>query len=137
MRNLLLLCFILASSLNASAQEALTTRTETPDVAPGILIHQVYFWLEHPDSVEDQAALLQGLETLRDIPGVLFLVTCTPAPTRARDVIVSDWSVSEMIQFPSVEAQDAYQSHPIHLAFIENYKHLWKKVVVYDGMTTP
>ena len=137
MRNLLLLCFILASSLNASAQEALTTRTETPDVAPGILIHQVYFWLEHPDSVEDQAALLQGLETLRDIPGVLFLVTCTPAPTLARDVIVSDWSVSEMIQFPSVEAQDAYQSHPIHLAFIENYQHLWKKVVVYDGITTP
>jgi hypothetical protein len=97
----------------------------------------VYFWLEHPDSVEDQAALLQGLETLRDIPGVLLLVTCTPAPTLARDVIVSDWSVSEMIQFPSVEAQDAYQSHPIHLAFIENYQHLWKKVVVYDGITTP
>jgi len=37
----------------------------------------------------------------------------------------------------SVEAQDTYQSHPIHLAFIENYQHLWKKVVVYDGITTP
>ena len=34
----------------------------------------------------------------------------------------------------SMAAQDAYQIDPIHLAFVENYKHLWTKVVVYDSV---
>ena len=96
MRNLLLLCFILASYLNASAQEAHTTRTETPDVAPGILIHQVYFWLDHPDSVEDQAALLQGLETLRDIPAFEFDEEST-AQLSLRTLVGVSWLLASTI----------------------------------------
>jgi hypothetical protein len=37
-----------------------------------------------------------------------------------------------MMFFNNTQDQDIYQVHPIHKAFVENYSHLWDKVVVYD-----
>ncbi len=39
-----------------------------------------------------------------------------------------------MAFFKNKEDQDIYQTHPIHLKFIEDCQHLWQKVVVYDAM---
>ena len=47
-------------------------------------------------------------------------------------MVDNSFDVSELMIFESVEAQDAYQVHPIHIEFIENYSHLWERVVVYD-----
>lgn len=37
--------------------------------------------------------------------------------------------------FENVEAQNQYQVHPLHVAFVENCAHLWERVVVYDSVT--
>jgi hypothetical protein len=100
--------------------------------ASGTIIHQVFFWLEHPDSMEDKAELKKGLETLSGISEVQMLATGEPASTMKRQVVVSDWDVSETMYFGSTEDQDIYQNHPLHQAFIKEYGHLWKKIVVYD-----
>ena len=55
-----------------------------------------------------------------------------PASTLKRDVVVTDYQVTEMMFFNNTQDQDIYQVHPIHKAFVENYSHLWEKVVVYD-----
>lgn len=60
-----------------------------------------------------------------------------PASTKKREVIVSDWHVSEIIYFESIADQDAYQIDPIHQRFVQNYSHLWEKVVVYDMLLDP
>ena len=101
-------------------------------VASGTIIHQVFFWLENPDSMEDKTELKKGLETLSGISEVQMLATGEPASTMEREVVVSDWDVSETMYFRSTEDQDTYQNHPLHQAFIKEYGHLWKKVVVYD-----
>jgi hypothetical protein len=47
-------------------------------------------------------------------------------------VVDNSWQVSELMYFRSLEDQAAYQEHPIHKAFVQQYSALWKKVQVYD-----
>lgn len=96
------------------------------------LTHIVLFWLRHPDSAQDRAMLVEGLEGLRAIPEVKSLHTGFPAQTEARDVVDHSWSVSELMIFDSPADQTAYQSHPLHDAFIAKCEHLWDRVVVFD-----
>jgi len=87
---------------------------------------------EQSYSVQDKQLLKEGLQSLAAIEEVRHLIIGEPAPTFDREVIASDWHVSEVIYFDSVAAQDAYQVDPIHQLFVTNYSHLWSKVVVYD-----
>ena len=96
------------------------------------MIHHVYFTLKNPDSVQDKQLLKEGLQSLAAIEEVRQLIIGEPAPTFDREVIASDWHVSEVIYFDSVADQDAYQVDPVHQLFVTNYSHLWSKVVVYD-----
>ena len=96
------------------------------------MIHHVYFTLKNPDSVQDKQLLKEGLQSLAAIQEVKHLIIGEPAPTFDREVIASDWHVSEVIYFDSVADQDAYQVDPVHHLFVTNYSHLWSKVVVYD-----
>ena len=124
MKKYIFLLSLLFTGYNGFSQEA--------TVASGTIIHQVFFWLENPDSMEDKAELKKGLETLSGISEVQMLATGEPASTMEREVVVSDWDVSETMYFRSTEDQDTYQNHPLHQSFIKEYGHLWKKVVVYD-----
>ena len=96
------------------------------------MIHHVYFTLKNPDSMQDKQLLKEGLRSLASIEEVKHLIIGEPAPTYDREVIASDWHVSEVIYFDSVADQDAYQVDPVHQLFVTNYNHLWSKVVVYD-----
>ena len=96
------------------------------------LTHLALFWLKRPDSLEDRQALVEGVETLRAIRHVRTLHIGFPAGTESRDVVDNSWSVSELMTFDSLEDQAAYQTHPVHQAFIANCGHLWDRVVVYD-----
>jgi len=96
------------------------------------IIHHVFFWLKNEGSDIDRQELVAGLQTLENIPQVKKLLIGLPASTEKREVVDNSFCVSEMMYFDSVEEQDAYQTHPIHLAFVEKYGHLWERVVVYD-----
>jgi Stress responsive A/B Barrel Domain len=96
------------------------------------LTHLALFWLKRPDSAEDRAQLAAGLETLRAVPQVRTLQIGYPASTETRDVVDNSWAVSELMTFDSLADQAAYQTHPVHQAFIAACGHLWARVVVYD-----
>ena len=98
----------------------------------GQIIHHVFFWLNNPDSESDKQQLIEGLNTLGSIDEVKFLLVGTPASTIKREVVDNSFDVSELMIFDSVEAQDAYQVHPMHTEFVQSYSHLWERVVVYD-----
>lgn len=92
----------------------------------------IFFWLTNPDSESDKQQLMDGLNTLRAIDEVKVLMVGTPASTIQRDVVDNSFHVSEIMIFDTVEDQDAYQVHPVHAEFVENYSPLWERVVVYD-----
>jgi hypothetical protein len=103
-----------------------------PTVLPKIA-HHVFFWLKNPDSKADLAALLAGLRTLEGIETIRAAHIGVPAATEKRAVIEDGYSASELFLFDDLDGQNAYQVHPLHVAFVKNCSHLWSKVVVFDS----
>jgi hypothetical protein len=99
------------------------------------LAHHVFFWLKNPDSEADRQKLMEGLKTLAKIKTVKSLHIGVPADTTKREVIDSSYSVAELMFFDDIAGQNTYQTDPIHQKFIENYSHLWEKVIVYDSLS--
>lgn len=96
-------------------------------------IHHVYFWLNHPESQADFDQLVAGLQKLSAVTTIASFYIGKPADTN-RDVIDRSYSVSWLLLFKNKADQDSYQTDPIHLNFVKECKHLWKKVVVYDSV---
>ncbi len=96
-------------------------------------IHHVYFWLKDPASKEDLQQLVAGLEALGKVPEIKMFHIGYPAPTD-REVIDNTYQVSWLNVFETAADQDTYQSHPLHIKFIEECSHLWSKVKVYDSV---
>ncbi|MGN6492709.1 MAG: Dabb family protein [Agriterribacter sp.] len=94
-------------------------------------IHHVYFWLNNPESKEDFDKLVAGLKKLSAVKTIKTFYIGKPADTN-RDVIDRSYSVSWLLLFNNKADQDSYQTDPIHLKFVDECKHLWKKVIVYD-----
>jgi hypothetical protein len=98
------------------------------------VVHHVFFWLKNPDSKTDRDQLVAGVKTLSAIETVYKLKVGIVASTEKRDVVDNSWAVSELIFFKDLAGQAVYQTHPVHLEFIKNCSHLWKKVIVYDAI---
>lgn len=112
----------------------LTSNSEISMTASkNLFIHHVYFWLNNTDSADDLKKLVEGLQKLSKVKTIKMFHIGKPAGTN-RDVIDSSYSVSWLLMFDSQADQDSYQTDPIHLKFIDECKHLWKKVVVYDSI---
>jgi hypothetical protein len=101
--------------------------------AKNLFVHHVYFWLKNPASKEDYAKLIKGLEGLSKIPYIKMFHIGKPADT-SRDVIDTTYNVSWLLLFNNKEEEETYQRDPIHLKFVDECKHLWTKVVVYDSV---
>lgn len=98
-----------------------------------VFIHHVYFWLANPESKADLDQLIAALKKLSEVPNIQQFHIGIPADTR-REVIESSYQVSWCLFFANAEEEAIYQTHPLHLKFVEENKHLWKKVVVYDSV---
>lgn len=105
----------------------------TEMTAKNIFIHHVYFWLQNPGSETDRQKLIEGLQKLSKVKTIKMFHIGKPADTN-RDVIERSYAISWMLMFENKEDQDSYQVDPIHLKFVEECKHLWSKVVVYDSV---
>ena len=97
------------------------------------LVHHVFFWLKNPDSKEDLNKLIEGLKSLMKIEHLRLGKIGLPAATEKRPVVDHSYSVSLLNFFDDVDGQNKYQDHPIHVKFVEECKHLWAKVLVYDS----
>jgi hypothetical protein len=127
----------IGNSVKAAAGLGLITLTSNSEIsmtAPkNIFFHHVYFWLNNPDSADDRKKLIEGLQKLSKVKTIKTFHIGKPAGTN-RDVIDSSYSISWLLMFDNRADQDSYQTDPVHLKFIDECKHLWKKVLVYDSI---
>ncbi|HYC85765.1 MAG TPA: Dabb family protein [Chryseosolibacter sp.] len=121
-----------AAAMGATAAASAMPSMDSKDKKQ--LVHHVYFWLKNRDSKEDLNKLIEGLNSLKSIGQLKLAKIGVPASTEKRDVVDNSYSVSWLNFFDDVQGQNEYQVHPIHLKFVEEYKHLWEKVVVYDSI---
>lgn len=93
-----------------------------------MITHVVVFWADE----EKQEKLLEGVATLGEIPGVseFRYGRAIPSP---RAVVDDTFAVSISMSFPDQATAEAYQAHPLHEEFVEQYvKPLVSRFVVYD-----
>ena len=76
-----------------------------------------------------------GLVALKKIKSIHKVYYGPPAMT-PREVVDNSYDYAWICHFKSAEDEKLYQEDPIHLKFIEDFKHLWKNVVVYDNLIT-
>lgn len=98
-----------------------------------LFVHHVYFWLKNPDKATEKVKLLEGLNKLAKVPTIKMVHIGTPAATN-RSVIEKGYAFSWLCFFETAADEEVYQKHPIHLKFVEDYSHLWEKVIVYDSV---
>lgn len=123
-----------AGAVAGAAALAPVSAVSAGEVTLPTIRHSVFFWLKNPGNQADRDALIAGLKTLADIETVKGIQIGVPASTEKREVVDNSFDVSEMLLFDSVEGQNSYQSHPIHLQFVKDCEHLWRKVIVYDSV---
>jgi hypothetical protein len=107
---------------------------QTSDNLKTGFVHTVFFWLKNPENAADKAQLKAGLHSIAAIDVIKTAYIGEPATTN-RGVIDTSYALSLTFIFDNKEDQDVYQTHPIHLAFVEACKHLWERVVVYDAVS--
>jgi len=123
---LLMLFSITAETVNAQA-------SRDPQGFDPAFTHVVYFWLNHPDNPGEREQFVTGLRTLfKDSKYTQTNFLGTP-PKASREVVDDSFTYAMIVTFESAEAQQAYQTEPAHLLFIEKTAHLLKRFQVYDA----
>jgi hypothetical protein len=98
-----------------------------------MLIHAVYFWLR-PDLTDAQRAeFRRGVESLAAIPHVTQVHVGTPAAVPDRPVVDQTFDVALVVVCRDVDAHNAYQTDPVHLAFVARFQSYWTRVQIYDS----
>ena len=97
-------------------------------------IHTVFFWMNEGVTDEQKADFHKnGLNELSKIESIYKFFAGPPAMT-PREVVDNSYDFALICHFKNAEDQDLYQVDSIHLKFIEDYKDLWEKVIVYDNL---
>ncbi len=97
------------------------------------MVHTVYFWLQEDISEEDKLAFEEAIQKLGTVPTIKHYYWGPPAPTEARGVVDNSYDYALNVFFEKLEDHDVYQTHPIHLDFIEKNQDKWTTVKVYDN----
>ena len=137
MKNIIIASLVLLLSASCGQPaESKTTPTTTQNIsmskrAP--FIHTVFFYLNEDVTDEQKKAFEEGMKKLGTCSTIDNFRIGKPAMT-PREIVDNSYGYSWIVEFKNATDQDAYQTDPIHLAFIEAHKDLWKEVKVYDSV---
>lgn len=107
-------------------------KTMSIDTKPGF-VHTVYFYAAEGLTEQRKTEFMTGLADLAKTPSIQKVYYGPPAGTD-REVVDNNYLIAWICHFASSEDHDAYQKDPIHLKFIEDYKDVWGKVLIYDNL---
>ncbi|WP_187270886.1 Dabb family protein [Neolewinella aurantiaca] len=131
---LLFLSLTFLTTCNQEKEEVIEIeRVIDGDMEPG-LIHTVYFWLN--DDVDEASAMNfeEGVSRLEGVPTVKRFFFGPAASTPTRGVTDNSFDYALILWFDDVAGHDVYQTHPIHLKFVEEQEAKFKRVQVYDNV---
>jgi hypothetical protein len=96
-----------------------------------MLMHSVYFWLQDNLTTEQLNAFEEGLRSLAAIETAKILHVGKPVPAD-RPVVESSYTFGLIVGFDTQEGLDTYAVHPVHLAFVDEFKPYWTQIRVFD-----
>lgn len=104
-------------------------------IEAGGFVHTVYFWLNNSDQAEDRQAFEAHLSKFINASKYVKSKHIGTKASSPRDVVDSSYDYCLIVTFANKAEQDKYQSEDVHLTFVKDAAHLWKKVVVYDSQS--
>jgi Stress responsive A/B Barrel Domain len=105
----------------------------TEPSASAVLAHDVYFALEDRSEIARDRLVAACRHYLAGHAGAVFFAVGGVAGEFDRPVNERDWDVALHVYFQDRASHDLYQEAPRHRQFIEEQKHNWKAVRVFDG----
>jgi len=96
-------------------------------------VHTVYFWLNNPDSKDDQKKFEKAIGKFMKKSKYSDTRYVGKPPKATRDVVDDSFTYALIVSFKSAKDQEKYQKEKAHLEFIEDAQSLWNKVIVYDS----
>jgi hypothetical protein len=97
------------------------------------LAHMVFFTLTDDTPANRDALVAACQKHLSNHDGTVYFSVGTINQELDRDVNDRSFDVALHMVFASRKDHDTYQTHPRHLKFIEENKHLWSRVRVFDS----
>lgn len=94
--------------------------------------HNVYFWLDPALTAEQKTVFEGGLRALFAIDVVKSGSFGKSAATPVRPVTQNTFDYALVLEFESVELHNAYQVHPDHDVFVNQFSSWFREVRVYD-----
>lgn len=116
-------------------QTEITALKSIPTESTPGFIHTVYFYAAKGLTEKRKTEFIDGLADLAKTPSIQKVYYGPPAGTD-RPVVDNNYMIAWICHFKSAADHDLYQEDPIHLKFIEDYKDVWEKVVIYDNFLT-
>ena len=98
-----------------------------------MITHHVLFWLKPETTEQQKADFKKGLESLTGVETIQSLYVGSPVKEISRPVVDTSYTFSLVILFNDLAGHDVYQTHPVHKAFLENFRVFFEKVVIYDA----
>jgi hypothetical protein len=127
------LCLILVGALVWSAAVSVV---HAQAVEP-MLSHSVYFKLKDRSDESKQKLVEACRKYLTGHPGTVWFATGVRAEEFDREVNDRDYDVALYLVFANKAAHDKYQDAPRHDQFIEEQRHNWASVRVFDSWIEP
>ena len=115
----------------ATAPEA---AAQTEELASGLIVHNVFFWLKEGITAEEEKDFMNFFEELKKVPGPKALRFGKPAPTTPRDVVDNSFSYYLLVTFNTMDDINTYEHHQIHLDAVDKFSKYWTKVQVKDAI---
>ncbi len=98
-----------------------------------MLSHHVLFWLKADTTDTQKKAFKASLETLAGVETVKSIHVGVPSSI-SRAVVDTTYTFSLVLFFEDLAGHDVYQIHPLHKAFLEEFRETFEKVVIYDSI---
>ncbi len=125
--------FVAVFALALGAWMMSTLPGEAEKAQPPALAHMVFFTLKDNSPQAKQQLVDACVKYLSGHEGTLYFSAGTRVEELDRAVNDKGFDVALHLVFKDKAAHDKYQTHPRHLKFIEENKHNWKQVRVFDS----
>ena len=98
-----------------------------------MLAHHVLFWVKEYTTEAQKKAFKASLETLSGVETVKSIHVGVPSSI-SRAVVDTTYTFSLVLLFEDMAGHDVYQVHPLHKAFLDEFRERFEKVVIYDSI---